>query len=73
MRKLAETSLERALIINDEEFKTFFNSLDVADRRFVKKHISHYPRKIQRIIIGLYRKQPTNGKTKYDNPDNFVK
>jgi hypothetical protein len=59
MRKLAETSLERALIINDEEFKTFFNSLDVADRRFVKKHISHYPRKIQRIIIGLYRKQPT--------------
>jgi hypothetical protein len=59
MHKLAETSLERALIINDEEFKTFFNSLDVADRRFVKKHVFHYPRKIQRIIVGLYRKQPT--------------
>ncbi|MFT5718252.1 MAG: hypothetical protein ACI9T7_002458 [Oleiphilaceae bacterium] len=59
MRKIMETSLERALISIDVEYKTFFNSLDVADRRFVKKHISHYPRKIQRIIIGLYRKQPT--------------
>ena len=59
MRKTLDTSLELAFISNDQECKTFFDSLDASDWRVVKNHLSHYPCKIQRIIIiRLYRKQP---------------
>ena len=59
MRKFVETNLERALTSYDVEFKTLYNSLDMDDRRFVKETVSHFPKKIQRILIALYRKQST--------------
>lgn len=59
MRKIVETNLERALTSNDVEFKSFYNSLDMDDRRFVKERVSHFPKKIQRILIGIYLKQST--------------
>lgn len=59
MRKIFETNLERALTSNDAEFKSFFTGLDLDDRRFVKNKISRFPKKVQRILIGLYREQPT--------------
>jgi hypothetical protein len=45
---------------NDSGFMQFYEALDVADRRFVRERISPYPSNIQRIIIGLYRKEPTS-------------
>jgi hypothetical protein len=59
MRKIVETNLERALTSSDVEFKPFFTGLDLDDRRFVKDKISRFPKKVQRILIGLYREQPT--------------
>ncbi|WP_235594815.1 replication endonuclease [Paraglaciecola hydrolytica] len=59
MNKFIDNTLERELISRDSEFTDFFESLHFEDRRFVRECISHYPRKIQRIIIGLYRKEST--------------
>ena len=59
MKPIKETNLERALITNDSEFKVFFDSVGIDNRRFVRGKISHYPRKIQRIIIGRYSKEAT--------------
>jgi hypothetical protein len=59
VNKLTSNTLERELISRDSEFTDFFESLHIEDRRFVRERISHYPRKIQRIIIGLYRNEAT--------------
>ena len=59
MNKYTESSLERELIYRDKKFTKFFDCLGVNDRSFVRNKISHYPRKIQRIIISLYRKEVT--------------
>jgi hypothetical protein len=59
VNKSSENTLERELISRDSEFVSFFDSLHVDDRRFVRKRISHYPRKIQGILINSYRNEAT--------------
>mgnify|MGYP003624700413 FL=1 len=59
MYRTSETNLERQLIANDSEFAAFYNSLHVEDRRFVRQKLARYPREVQRIIIGQYKKQPS--------------
>ena len=51
MNKYSENVLDQELMRRDSEFTSFFDSLHVDDRRFVRKRISHYPRKIQGILI----------------------
>jgi hypothetical protein len=60
VNKYTNSALERELISRDSEFVSFFDSLHVDDRRFVRSRISHYPRKIQGILINSYRNETTS-------------
>ncbi|MEO9945412.1 replication endonuclease [Paraglaciecola sp.] len=59
MNKFTNNTLERELISRDSEFTSFFDSLHIDDRRFVREKIAHFPRKIQSIIINQYRNEAT--------------
>jgi hypothetical protein len=59
VNEVTKNNLERDFILRDSEFTSFFDSLDKENMRFVRKKVSHYPRKVQGIIIGLYCKEKT--------------
>ena len=55
MKRFKESTLTRTLNDLDNVFGDFYKSLSVEDREFVKGLISHFPLKIQTILVDRYK------------------
>lgn len=65
MKKFKESPIARTLDMMGGEFGYFYRSLSLEDRLFVKKQISHFHIKIQKILIRRYQSfdKPFNANT----------
>lgn len=65
MKHFKESPLSIALDLQDNELGSFYQSLSIDDRLFVKGLISHFPREVQEVLIEQYQsfEKPFNANT----------
>lgn len=65
MKRFKESPIANALNHISSDSDSFYHSLDVENRLFVKQTISHLPTEIQRILIKRYKTfdKPFNANT----------
>jgi hypothetical protein len=74
MKRFKESPIAKALDQMSSDSDSFYNSLDVENRLFVKQTISHLPTEIQRILIKRYKtfNKPFNANTYLRNTVNKI-
>lgn len=74
MKRFKESPIANALNHVSSDSDSFYRSLDVENRLFVKQTISHLPTKIQRILIERYKTfdKPFNANTYLRNTVNKI-